>query len=372
MSFNIWGGGANEAKGIEETVAAIRAARCRYRGPAGNARRTRPLHGNRLCRDRARAWPRRSPRRWAGMSTTRRRRTGALGQCGDLAVSDRPGQRATISAYRSTWTAGRSGCSTSTSMTNPTSPISLLGIEYGPPPSSRPKPRRCRFATETPWPAMDLLPSDMAAADGAAAVFVTGDFNEPSVHRLDRGGRDRRAEPVAVNWPTTGGCPIGGLRRRLSRGASRSGGESRPSPGPRAMTRRRATITPTGSTSSSPGAKGWRSPMPPSWARTARAATSRSCPGRRTTGRWWPRSVLHWQRWLISPPYAAGASDRNHRAFAAEGASRLRGGKAGSRRSSRRPRRRQSPGPAPRRSSGRATGQGRRPRRSCRPRRRWT
>jgi exodeoxyribonuclease III len=26
MSFNIWGGGANEAKGIEETVAAIKAA----------------------------------------------------------------------------------------------------------------------------------------------------------------------------------------------------------------------------------------------------------------------------------------------------------------------------------------------------------
>jgi len=43
----------------------------------------------------------------------------------------------------------------------------------------------------------------MAAAEGAAAVFVFGDFNEPSEYDWTEGAVAAGQQPVKVEWPTT-------------------------------------------------------------------------------------------------------------------------------------------------------------------------
>jgi exonuclease III len=50
---------------------------------------------------------------------------------------------------------------------------------------------------------MDLLFEDMKAADGAAAIFVFGDFNEPSENDWTDAAVAAGQQPVKVQWPTT-------------------------------------------------------------------------------------------------------------------------------------------------------------------------
>jgi hypothetical protein len=55
-----------------------------------------------------------------------------------------------------------------------------LGIEYGPAPFIETEAKAIQYAKATRGPAMDLLEADISEAKDAAAVFVTGDCNEPS------------------------------------------------------------------------------------------------------------------------------------------------------------------------------------------------
>jgi exodeoxyribonuclease III len=202
MSFNIWGGGANEGKGIEETVAAIRAAGADMVG----------LQETRLESDpcTAESCPA------VGVSVAPPIAE-ALGWYvyDQTAVNGALWANAVISRYpigaaspndlgvpidvngKSVWIFNIHHDD------EPYQPYQLLGIEYGPAPFIKTEAEAIGFADETRGPAMDLLFADMALAEGAAAVFVTGDFNEPSLHDWTLEAVAAGQQPVAVKWPTT-------------------------------------------------------------------------------------------------------------------------------------------------------------------------
>ncbi len=86
---------------------------------------------------------------------------------------------------------------------SPYGPYQLLGIEYGDFPFVDTADEAIRWATDTRGPALDLLQEAMAVADGAAAVFVTGDFNEPSALDWTEAAAAAGVHPLAVAWPST-------------------------------------------------------------------------------------------------------------------------------------------------------------------------
>ena len=202
MSYNIWGGGANESKGIEETVAAIKAAGADIVG----------LQETRLESDpcTAEACP-------AVGDSVAPAIAAALGWY----VHDQTAENvalwanAVISRYpigapspnglgvpldvggKSVWVFNIHLDD------EPYQPYQLLGIEYGPAPFITTEAEAVAFATETRGPALDLLMADMALAAGAAVVFVTGDFNEPSLHDWTAEAVVAGQHPLAVRWPTT-------------------------------------------------------------------------------------------------------------------------------------------------------------------------
>jgi exonuclease III len=202
MTFNVWGAGANEDKGIEETVAAIRAAGADIVGVQET--RTEPetctatdcaAAGESRARALAEAlgWSfhdqtAESPALWANAVISRHPITGT--SPGDLGV------RLDVEG-RSVW------------LFNihlddePYQPYQILGIEYGPAPFIKTEAEAVDWATRTRGPALDLLFADMTAAEGAAAVFVTGDFNEPSHRDWTSTAFEDGLKPLAVNWPTT-------------------------------------------------------------------------------------------------------------------------------------------------------------------------
>lgn len=203
MSFNIWGGGANEGKGIEETVAAIKAAGADVVG----------LQETRLESDpcTAESCPA------VGDSVAP-----AIAEALGWHVHDQTGENVALwaNAVISRYPIGAASANDlgvaldvngkTVWLFNvhlddePYQPYQLLGIEYGPAPFITTEAEAVKFATETRGPALDLLAGDMAAAEGAAAVFVTGDFNEPPALDWTPEVVASGAKPVAVAWPTTG------------------------------------------------------------------------------------------------------------------------------------------------------------------------
>jgi exodeoxyribonuclease III len=203
MSFNIWGGGANESKGIEETVAAIKAAGADVVGlqetrlePDPCTATDCPATGDSVAPAIAAAlgWhvhdqSAENPALWANAVISRY--PIGPGSANDLGVPlDVNGKTVWIFNIHLD--------------DEPYQPYQLLGIEYGPAPFITTDAEAVDYATKTRGPALDLLMADMAAAEGAAAVFVTGDFNEPSGLDWTAATVAAEAKPVAVAWPTTG------------------------------------------------------------------------------------------------------------------------------------------------------------------------
>jgi exodeoxyribonuclease III len=203
MSYNVWGAGANDGKTVDETVAAIRAAGADVVGLQETRIETDPCT--------ATDCPASGDSRAAAIAA-------ALGWAH---VHDQTGEHpalwanAVISRYPITGTSpadlgvkldveGRAVWVFNIHLDDePYQPYQLLGIEYGPAPFIKTAEEAIRYASETRGPALDLLFADMAAADGAAAVFVTGDFNEPSFHDWTSTAAEDGLKPVAVDWPTT-------------------------------------------------------------------------------------------------------------------------------------------------------------------------
>lgn len=201
MSFNIWGGGVNEGKGIEETVAAIRAAGADIVGLQETRAETDPCEAD-SCPP---AGPSAAPAiaaalgwhvhdqvaqngaLWAN-AVISRHPIGAV-SANDLGVEiDVEGRKVWLFNIHHD--------------DEPYQPYQLLGIEYGPAPFIKTEAEAQDYASRTRGPAMDLLAADMAAAQDAAAIFVTGDFNEPSGHDWTEAAVAAGLHPVKVDWPT--------------------------------------------------------------------------------------------------------------------------------------------------------------------------
>jgi exodeoxyribonuclease III len=203
MTFNIWGGGANEGKGIEETVAAIKAARADVVGLQETRLESDPCTaescpavGESVAPALAKAlgWyvydqTAENPALWANAVISRY----PIGQASanDLGVPLEVNGK-TVWLFNIHLD------------DEPYQPYQLLDIPYGPAPFIKTEAEAIRFATETRGPALDLLDADMAAAKGAAVVLVTGDFNEPSVYDWTPEAVKTGQKPVAVAWPSTG------------------------------------------------------------------------------------------------------------------------------------------------------------------------
>jgi exonuclease III len=203
MSFNIWGGGVNEGKGIDETLAVIRAARADIVGlqevqaePEDCTATDCAAVGDSVAPALAAAlgWhvhdqTGQNPALWAN-AVISRHPIGAVSPNGLGVAIDVGGVPVWLFNIHLD--------------DEPYQPYQLLGIEYGPAPFITTEAEAIRFAAETRGPALDLLAADMAAAEGAAAVFVTGDFNEPSGLDWTEAAVAAGLHPVRVMWPATG------------------------------------------------------------------------------------------------------------------------------------------------------------------------
>jgi len=202
MSYNIWGGGGNEGKGIAETVAAIKAARAdiigvqetMLEGEDCTAESCPPL-GTSVAKEIADALgfyyydqSQVNVALWANAVISRYPIGAASAH--DLGVPINVDGR-------EVWLFNIHHDD------EPYQPYQILGIEYGPAPFVKTAAEAVMWADKTRGPAMDLLAADMAAAEGAAAVFVTGDFNEPSMHDWTDAAVAAGHQPLAVVWPTT-------------------------------------------------------------------------------------------------------------------------------------------------------------------------
>ena len=86
---------------------------------------------------------------------------------------------------------------------SPYQPYQLVDIPYGGAPFIDTEREAVRFARETRGPAVELMKQELGEADEADATFVFGDFNEPSAHDWTREAVAADQQPVEVAWPTT-------------------------------------------------------------------------------------------------------------------------------------------------------------------------
>ena len=200
MTFNIWGAGVNEGKGIEETVAAIKAAGADVVGlqeTRGEPDPCTPTDCVAKGESRAKAlaealgwnWHDQSgdsPALWSNAVISRFPITGT--SPGDLGVKlDVEG--------RAVWHFNIHLDD------EPYQPYQIKGIEYGPAPFVKTAAEAEDWAARTRGPAIDLLLAEVAAVEGP--VFVTGDFNEPSALDWTPAAVAAGQQPLAVNWPAT-------------------------------------------------------------------------------------------------------------------------------------------------------------------------
>ena len=202
MSFNVWGGGANEGKGVDETVAVLKAA-----DPDIVGMQETRLEGEDCTADYCPPMG----------SSVAKEIADALG----YHYYDQTQENAALwaNAIVSSYPIGPAtehdlGFPIDVNGTTvwvfnihhddePYQPYQIVGIEYGPAPFIKTEGEARDWANRTRGPAMDLLFSDMTAADGAAAVFVFGDFNEPSEYDWTDAAVAEGQQPVKVEWPTT-------------------------------------------------------------------------------------------------------------------------------------------------------------------------
>ncbi len=202
MSFNVWGGGQNEGKGVEETVAAIKAAGADIIGMQETRLESDPCT--------AESCPATGP------SVAK-----AIAEQLGYYYYDQTQENVALwaNAVISRYPIGKAtehdlGVPIDVNGTTvwafnihhddePYQPYQLLGIEYGPAPFIKTEAEAQEWANKTRGPAMDLLFEDMKAADGAAAIFVFGDFNEPSENDWTDAAVAAGQQPVKVQWPTT-------------------------------------------------------------------------------------------------------------------------------------------------------------------------
>lgn len=85
----------------------------------------------------------------------------------------------------------------------PYQPYQLLGIEYDKSPFIKTADDAAKFASDTRGKALVLLLADIEASKDANAQFVMGDFNEPSALDWTEKAVAAGLQPLKVEWPTS-------------------------------------------------------------------------------------------------------------------------------------------------------------------------
>jgi endonuclease/exonuclease/phosphatase family metal-dependent hydrolase len=201
MSYNIWGGGMNEGKPIDETVAVLKAVNPDIVG----------LQETRLEGDPCTAEV--CPPRGDSVGP---KIAEALGYhyFEQTAVNDALWANGILSRYP-IGAATPNGTGVAVDVNGrkvmvfnihlddaPYQPYQLLNIEYGPFPYLKTAEEAVKAAADTRGPALKLLFDDMAAAGDAEASFVFGDFNEPSHSDWTEAAVKAGNQPMAVAYPT--------------------------------------------------------------------------------------------------------------------------------------------------------------------------
>ncbi|MFM8599419.1 MAG: endonuclease/exonuclease/phosphatase family protein [Mycobacterium sp.] len=202
MSFNIYGGGVNDGKPVDETVAVIRAAGADIVGLQETRPETDPCTaqscpptGASVAKAIADALgfyyydqTQDNPALWANAVISRYPIGAATKH--DLGVPiDVEGR--TVYAYNVHFT------------DYPYQPYQLLKIPYGEAPFLTSGEQAVAAAKDARDPALKLLAEDLTASDGAAAAFVFGDFNEPSHRDWTQRAVAAGNQPMVVAWPTS-------------------------------------------------------------------------------------------------------------------------------------------------------------------------
>ena len=201
MTFNIWGGGANEQKPIDETVAVIKAVNADIIGVQETRLESDPCTAE-VCP--------------AAGESVAKKLADALGYFAydQTATNDALWANAILSRYPigqatpndlgvTIVVAGRKVQVFNIHLDDaPYQPYQLLGIEYGPFPYLKTADEAVKAASETRGPALKLLFDDMASAGEADATFVFGDFNEPSHRDWTEAAVKTARQPMVVAYPT--------------------------------------------------------------------------------------------------------------------------------------------------------------------------
>ncbi|HWA50392.1 MAG TPA: endonuclease/exonuclease/phosphatase family protein [Dongiaceae bacterium] len=202
MTFNVYGGGANDGKPVDETVAAIKAAGADIVGMQETRLESDPCEadycppaGDSVAKaiaeklgfyyyDQAKE----NPALWANAILSRY-------PIGPATPND-TGVKIDVD--------GRTVYAFNIHLDDsPYQPYQLLDIEYGAAPFIKTEAEAVKFAAETRGPALKLLFDDMKAAEGADAAFVFGDFNEPSHWDWTPATVAAGHNPVPVAWPSS-------------------------------------------------------------------------------------------------------------------------------------------------------------------------
>jgi endonuclease/exonuclease/phosphatase family metal-dependent hydrolase len=202
MSFNVWGGGANEQKPVDETVAVIKAVGADIIG----IQETR-LEGDPCTAETC-------PPRGESVAS---KLAAALGYhfYDQTASNDALWANAILSRYPIVGKAARNDTGITVDVTgrkvhifnvhlddSPYQPYQLLNIEYGPFPYLKTADEAIKAANDTRGPALKLLFDDMAELGEADASFVFGDFNEPSHRDWTAAAVQAGLQPLEVAYPT--------------------------------------------------------------------------------------------------------------------------------------------------------------------------
>lgn len=202
VSFNVWGAGANAGLSIDETVAALKAMDADIIG-LQETRREGEVCSGETCpaRGESRApaiaaalgyfvYEQTDDNRalWANAVLSRYPITGASEN--DLGVSIDAGGRTVWAFNVHLWD-------------YPYQPYQFAGIPYESAPFLETEEEGIEAARAARGDAVELLIGELSAAAGADAVFVFGDFNEPSWRDWTARAKAAGRHPEAVAYPST-------------------------------------------------------------------------------------------------------------------------------------------------------------------------
>ncbi|MEZ5832341.1 MAG: endonuclease/exonuclease/phosphatase family protein [Dongiaceae bacterium] len=202
MTFNIYGGGANDGKPVDETVAAIKAAGADIIGVQETRLESDPCEAD-YCPATGESVAKAIADQLGFYYYDQTKENEAL--WANAIISRYPIGPATANDLGvKIDVQGRTVYAFNIHLDDsPYQPYQLLNIEYGDAPFIKTEAEAVKFAEDTRGPALKLLFEDMKAADNADAAFVFGDFNEPSHWDWTEAAVKAGHQPIAVQWPSS-------------------------------------------------------------------------------------------------------------------------------------------------------------------------